>query len=432
MPFPSRAPRRPRDRAPGYLFALGTDEFAETIPTGQALSFDRNTGRTAFDTDGRVVTLAQDQFPWSAAYNAAAGLYEPVYEPFEATTNRIFPSEDFGTSWAAVGTPTRVAAAKRCGDLVLDLIGDDAAGTLEGYTRACTPSGGNGPKAVSVFVAQGSSTSSVIRVRDVTASANLALGTLTWVSGAPSVAMTGAALYLGAVRCFGGAWRLLFTTTTWTVANTVQVEVYPATTSGLAIANTGTLYVGGVQVEDGHYPRGYVKTVGGVVATSADSCTCPLDWAPQDFTVYARLARPTWLGQATSVQFLPGIMASGAATGNYFSIYYDTLARVLKADISDGTASAVQIASVTAVTDVFEVALEFSQVLSGGARVRIDIGGGFGAYATSAAVLGSAWTGTALRIGQLNPAGLQADAGIRRLIVAAGRRTLASLRGPQP
>lgn len=425
--FPTRAFRRTRERASGLLFALGVDDLSATLPTGQSLAFDRGSSRTVFDSQGRVCTLVADQLGFGSIYNTTAGVWEPVLNVHRANTNYVLQSENFGTTWVAVGTPTRTAAAATCGDLVLDLIGDDAAGTLEGYTQAVTPSGGNGTKGVTIFLRQGTSTSCVVRVRDTTASANRLLATITWSSGVPTVTMS-TGTHCGTVTCYGGTYMFLFQTTTWTVANTTNVEVYPATTSALAVANTGTMYVGGVQVEQHTYPTGsYTKTTTGTAGPSDDLPTATIDWAPQNFTAYVRFAKPGWALSAAPAGITSNYLFSLGSSGAIFEGKYDQNAALLYATISNGT-TAVSATAALPAGQMLEFCAQFDAVTTG-ARVRLDVGASFGAYSSATGAV-SAWGSSTFRIGHLNSAPVSTlDSGIRKLILAPGARTMAEMRG---
>lgn len=154
---------------------------------------------------------------------------------------------DFGTGWSSVGTPTRSAAAfTDTNGIPYDLIGDDSAAALEGYTRVLTSMGTTGAvKALSIRVKQGTSTSTAIRVRDTTAGADRLLAVVTWSGGLPSVAMTTGTFT--SYASIGGGFRLSFLTTAMTTANNNQVEVYPATGAALAVGPTGDIYCGDLE-----------------------------------------------------------------------------------------------------------------------------------------------------------------------------------------
>lgn len=427
-PFPTRAFRRTRDRASGQLLAFGIDDLSLSAPTGQTLTFDRNSSRTVYDSAGRVTTLAYDQAPWSAVYNASEAVWEPVLAPHRAATNLCLQSENFGTTWSAIGTPTRTAAAAKCGDLSLDLLGDDAAGTLEGYSQVITFTG-NAVKAVALFVKQGTSTSSVIRLRDTTGSANRLLATVTWSSGVPAIAMT-TGTHIESTPCYGGVYRLLFQTTSVTAANTNQIEIYPATTSALAVANTGTLYVGGVMLQNAIWPNAYIKTTTATVTTAADYLTAPVNWAPQDFTAYVRAERMGYLALSTGggIGGLFGMDMAGLAG---FSTAFTTGATAtLVASISDGT-TAVSGSQTIPAGSVFEAAIQFANVTTA-PKVRIDCGASFGSYSSTTGPI-AAWGSSVVSIGSgeiASAAPIYAlDGGLRRVIFAPGARTLAEMRG---
>lgn len=191
------------------------------------------------------------------------------YLPEQASTNLCLQSENFGTTWAAVGTPTRVAANDRCGTVVLDLIGDDSAAALEGYTQTVTFTG-NAVKAVSIYIKAGTSTSTAIRLRDTTAPADRLLVVLAWAGGMPTpTATTGTVLGTDALG--NSVYRVRMLTTSVTATNVNSLQVYPATDAALSVANTGTVNAGGVQAEDQAIRcTSYLPTTTGTVARAVD------------------------------------------------------------------------------------------------------------------------------------------------------------------
>src|SRR5690606_9159454 len=96
--FPSRSYRRTRERASGLLFAFGVDDLSTELPSGQTLTFDRNSSKTVLDSAGRVATLAYDQVPWAGWYNTVAARWEPVMFMDNAATNLCLQSENFGAT----------------------------------------------------------------------------------------------------------------------------------------------------------------------------------------------------------------------------------------------------------------------------------------------------------------------------------------------
>jgi len=234
----------------------------------------------------------------------------PVIVIAPARTNLVLQSENFGTTWTAVGTPTRSAAAKTCGSVSLDLIGDDSAAAFEGYTQTATFTA-NAVKAFSVVVAQGSSTSSVLRIEDTTAGATRLRVALTWVAGLPVATMV-EGVYLGYERLANGCFRLHFQTTSITAGNTNSVQVYPATDTAFAVGNVGTLYAGAVQAENALYPGPYIPTTTGTVTRNDDTVAVPFTAQPQALTVYVRL---TELGAIKDTAINERILVVGGTTG---------------------------------------------------------------------------------------------------------------------
>jgi hypothetical protein len=189
----------------------------------------------------------------------------------EARTNICLQSEDFSLTWGIIGTPTRTAAAKLCGTVKLDLLGDDDPAVLEGYLQTISFTG-DGVKAISLYFAQGTSTSSVVRLFDTTLSTNRLIAIITWSGASPVIAMSTGTL-LDSETLANGVFRAKFATTAVTAANVNSLQLFPATDVVLAVANTGTLYMGGVQAENNGFASSYIPTTTGSVARAADQFT---------------------------------------------------------------------------------------------------------------------------------------------------------------
>ena len=218
----------------------------------------------------------------SVASGTARSYYDPatlVYQGYlaeGARTNLCLRSEDFTLAWAAVGTPTN-SGTTTCGIVTLQQIGDDSAAALEGYTQTITFTA-DATKSISILVSQGTSTSSIIRLRDTTAPADRLLAAVTWSGAVPVVTMTTGTDLTGTPQQYGtsGVYRLSFLTTSVTAANTNSLQVYPATDAALEVSNTGTIYAGGVQAEDAVFTSSYIPTAAATVARNADALTYPI------------------------------------------------------------------------------------------------------------------------------------------------------------
>jgi hypothetical protein len=163
------------------------------------------------------------------------------------TASPIFDSATFDGTWSQVGTPTRTPAALRAGGAVFDLIGDDDGASSEAFKKALLYSG-NAQKILLVEVSKGptpSANGAFIQVTDETAPADCLWAVVTWTGAVPNVGVaTGS--FLGAVALGGGAYRLLFLTTSITAIHTNTVRIGAAQTA----AQTGNIYVGTVSSWD--------------------------------------------------------------------------------------------------------------------------------------------------------------------------------------
>lgn len=259
--------------------------------SGQIPTFGRGgtiNAATAVDRNGRGFTAGPVQPRFHHEYNAATGLWESQGLLLEGgRSNIIKPSADFGTTWTPVGTPTRTAAAHTASGVSLDLIGDDDAAALEGYLGGVVFTG-NGVKAISIIVKQGTSPHTGIRVRDNTGGVEKLRGTIEWSGGLPvlNIGAASSGAVLGYRRRADGSFRVKFATEAVTAANSHVLYVYPATTSGYSSAITGDVYAGGVQVENGPAPSSYIPTVGSTVTRDPDALSVPFLRGVGPMTVY--------------------------------------------------------------------------------------------------------------------------------------------------
>ncbi len=205
--------------------------------------------------------------------NAPKG-YLPKIANRTSWTNVCLQSENFGTTWAASGSPTRVAAAATAiGAVVLDLIGDSTGGATNYYTQTVVL-GANGAQTISLVMKRGTSPGvSQIQLYDSTAAALLLVGTMDFTANAaPRAAATNGGSVVSVVDLLNGFWRVTFATAAATAAHTNVLYVQPAS----AAAGPTTVYAGGVQVLAGSLAGPYVATTT-VARTVSAPDLCPLD-----------------------------------------------------------------------------------------------------------------------------------------------------------
>lgn len=293
--------------------------------------------------------------------------------------NICLQSEDFGTTWAAVGTPTRSAGALTCGALSMDLLGDDSGAAIELYRQNVTPTG-TAVKAYSVFVSKGSSaptTGSEVSVYDTVALAYRLRAWITWSGTVPVVAIQGGAgTLLRTVRLASNVYRLEFQTTSCTTAVAHTLEVIPANTA----AEQGNIYVNAVQFEDAPYPSSYIKTTTVAVTRAAEQLSFPRGVGLDDMTVYAKIVRPAWADASGALGGLDDLylfqLAAGPPTFNLVCL---DSARTVSC-FGRGTAATAAVPAGTTVSLCGQV-----RNYTTGPQTRLDVGAGagFGSYSTA-------------------------------------------------
>lgn len=431
MKRPNPQPRSQVSRRSSLLFDLRTDYILRTpltlagLNSGQTATYVRDTVAYGVDSAGKPYKVANYQ--WRGARAGTVSPYETALLLEPARTNRIIQSEDFGTSWTVIGTPTRTAAALKCGDVVLDLIGDDTAATAEGYTNTSLIGFvGDAIKTIGIHMAAGTSTSTALRLRDSTAGANRLLCIVTWAGGVPTVVMTTGSAAGSPVALANGVYYFEFQTTSVTAASTNKLEVYPASDAALAIANTGTVYAGGVVAYDALSGGGYIKTTTVAVARNGDALTYPALWPLSvNETWYARVANPLWNGLAGTLT--DNYLISRGTSGSRLAVRFEATARYIDAVVYDGTTTQFRADPIPApVAGYLDFSVQFKN-LTTAAQAAIDTGAGLSAFCTAVTGLGSL-TNTLYVGDQAWSTGNQANVGVTHLKIASGLQTLAYMR----
>lgn len=379
MPAPSVLPGRANqriNRVSRLLFHWRAADLSLTPITGEAPTFVRATGGgMVADANGRLHDVAQYQPRFEMVDLDGDGVRETPGAVLEQQrTNRCLQSQDFGTApWGLFsGTPTRVAAALVLGDLVLDLLGDDDAVVDETYFQDITVVG-DGIKSFSFYVKAGTSQpagGSLVKWRDTTVGDRLE-ATITWSAGVPSVTLGGVGTYLGSVALGSGAYRLLFETLAITAADINRLMVVPAKVP----AETGTLYIGGVQAEDATFPSSYIKTTSAAATRNNDDTNYVIAFGQRDLTIWADAYVVEWLDRASvGADNIILCMLRDAAPNNYLALYRKAgMYEFLVSHKGAGSGAQNFAAALPAATRRLKVLVQYDHA---GKTIRLDPGTG--------------------------------------------------------
>lgn len=266
-------PLLPDFYAPFADAGAGVCNLTLTSGSGSA-TFTRTTAKTTVLSTGLIGNIASGS-P-ASRYDPATQAYQGFFRE-QIFTNICLQSEDFATTWTTIGSPTITPASATCGTVSLSTLDDTSALELQGVTQTIAGLSGDAVKAFAIFFKEGTSASSVFRIRDTTAGADRLLGAITWSGGVPTVTMTtGTLVQTSGLYGASGVYRAEVLTTSVTAANTNVLELYPATDAALTVLSTGTVIMGGAQLQNNtDCPRSYVKTTTASVTVNTDALGYP-------------------------------------------------------------------------------------------------------------------------------------------------------------
>ena len=234
--------------------------FAAMPALDPRITFTRASTGTFFDSAGVLTSAANNapRFDYNPSTLAARGL---LIE--EARTNLVLQSENFATTWGQSGSPTVSTNTTVAPDNTTtgDTIGSTATGSYVFQSITFT---GDGTKAFSIFIKQGTSTVNRLFVRDTTAGINRGLTDVTWTVGVPSVVVTNGSL-LSLTQLSNGWYRVQVAVDSVVAANSNQLRIQPDTATG-----TGTVILWGAQLENGAFPTSYIPTTTTALTRAAD------------------------------------------------------------------------------------------------------------------------------------------------------------------
>lgn len=349
----------------------------------------------------------------------------------EASRTNLVTWSDALSNWTSVGTPTVQDAAVTNGGLDLTLVGDDDGAAREDKTLAVTFTG-DGVKSMMVALKAGTSLAadgSKIRIEDSAVGADRLQFDVTWSGGVPTITMVDGTQLGTAELLRDGVYLVRFQTSTVTAVNSHLIRVSPAKTA----AQTGNLYIGGVQAENATFPSSLIKTTGSTLTRAADRLEFPFNHQPQVMTIYAHFierAQPNWVTVGGGP---PRIFQIGASADS------SPLLLLLKS----GALDAYEPRHITALGDVgaaqrhdinpvFGDEIELRMLLNPNGSVQLHgakNGGAESSGAVSAALaFASAWSSpTLVSVGCIGAAG-QGDIALRSLKVVRGVHDLQSMR----
>ena len=248
-------------------------DFAHATALDPRLTFTRASTGTYTDALGVLRTAASGvpRFTYDPITREGLGL---LIE--QQSTNLCLYSEALET-WNGIGvsnTVTSNAISAPDGTMTADLMQQTAAGPASSGRNRGITFGGDGEKAIAVFLRRGSGAPCTVGLYDATTLVFRHAVTVAWAAdGVPTVssaALGGSGTIFPAQNAGNGWYRVAFSAASVVAANANQLRIYVATVA--AAVNGDSVYAWGAQAEDLNVPTSYIKTDAVTVTRSADTC----------------------------------------------------------------------------------------------------------------------------------------------------------------
>lgn len=343
---------------------------------------------------------------------AGEGVREAPSTLLESARTQLVTDPENLAAWSVVGTMSRTGGqADPFGGTAAYLL-DSNAGAGDTVVQAVTFTG-DATKAAAVFLRGGTSARTAINIRDTTAGVNRHYIRASWSGGVPTFATAGGSGTIYTVSSLAGGWYALnFNVSGIIAANGHQFQILPDDIGGL-----GTVFVFGANAWNALFPLSYQGPSGGATTRSADAFSVPINFGPQDLTVFARLVRPFHADTTGTLGINPRIFEIGTSAASLFG-NFSSAARTIAGQIDTATTDQSQTASIPAGTTL-SVTWQFKNLTTGG-QVAIDVGSGLSAF-SSAATAFNAFGSQTLRIG--GSGGDELAGGIMDLLIVRGLKS---------
>jgi len=226
-----------------------------------------------------------------------------------ASTNLLAYSEDF-SHWTSGALTLTTGQPDPLGGTGATL----GTATSVGGSMLLTPTfTGNGAKAASLFVKQGTSATIVFGIYDFTATTWRYAARATWTSGVPVLSTSnGTGTNYPPIDLGGGWWLLQIACNGVVAANVNYFYVYPG---GTTVTGNSTVF--GAQTENSVVPSSYIQTTGSPASRAVDQFyfdqSAP---TPQAMAVYLRFVEQGTAQSAANYRAL-GITTSGGGTPEF-------------------------------------------------------------------------------------------------------------------
>lgn len=381
LPSPALTKRGRRSR---LLFHWRARDLSVDAVSGQVGTFTRaSPGGATRDLNGRLWTPVHSQPRWDVP--VAGGEVGLLLE--YARTNLALWSSDFSqvASWAGSADFTQsVAASIVAGQVARKHVNNNTANSRNRAQNVGVLSATG--DMVYAIVENVDSVTTTVGLYDQTALAFVHSATFTWATRTLATAAGSGskwAVQLAEVGPNGGPVYLLAVSGVGTVGNTRRLIVYPSgvTQNGL------TAILHHAQLESGRLdPSSPIVTGAASVTRATDRLTYPCNLSgitpdADDFTLYARFARPLHADASGNITDFPGILSLGGVNPQVF-LYFSASSRALGAEVRDGGGTTLSRSAAVPAGATIEVLLQVRDLFSAPAAA-LDVGSGLGAFGTN-------------------------------------------------
>lgn len=218
----------------------------------------------------------------------------------------------------------------------------------------------------------------------------------------------------------GSTWTTVTVTSSWTRVKIPAQTLANPILGFRIVTNADSVAIDYVQNETGAFESSVIAVTTTAVTRAGDLLTAPVNFGPVPLTALSRIARPAHADVAGSLGSLnPGIFDLGNQSTKHLWHFFDATARnnIVAVEAGGSASSTASLPAGAALTYAAQMDIETA---TGKAKVRQDLGSGYGSFSSLTSTALSSWQTQVLLVGKIFNTNSELFGVLLDLIVARG------------